>query len=71
MLKNTCIKAISGWKNTNREVKSGKDYKRHSALSNVLSSPNYEIEQAIVLCEGNVNEAGKTLYLPAYMVMFV
>ena len=52
-------------------MKSGKDYKRHSALSNILSSPNYEIEQAIVLCEGNVIEDGKALYLPAYMVMFV
>ena len=53
------------------EVKSGKDYKRHSALNNVMSSPNYEIEQAVVLCEENVNENGRVLYLPAYMVMFV
>jgi predicted AAA+ superfamily ATPase len=53
------------------EVKSGKDYKRHSALSNILSSPNYEIEQAIVLCESNVIEDGKVAYLPIYMIMFV
>jgi predicted AAA+ superfamily ATPase len=53
------------------EVKSGKDYKRHSALNSVISSPNYEIEQAFVLCEDNVSEDGKVLYLPTYMVMFV
>ena len=53
------------------EVKSGKDYKRHSALNNVISSPNYEIEQAFVLCEDNVSEDGRVSYLPAYMVMFV
>ena len=53
------------------EVKSGKDYKRHSALSNILSSPNYEIGQAIVLCESNVIEDGKVAYLPIYMIMFV
>lgn len=53
------------------EVKSGKDYKRHSALTNVLGSPNYEIDGAIVLCEGNLSEEGNVLYAPVYMVMFV
>ena len=53
------------------EVKSGKDYKRHSALNNVMSSPNYEIGRAVVLCEGNVSEEGGVLYAPVYMVMFI
>ena len=53
------------------EVKSGKDYKRHSALSNMMGSPNYEIARAVVLCEGNVSEEGSVLYAPVYMVMFV
>lgn len=53
------------------EVKSGKDYKRHSALSNVIASPNYGIGQAFVLCEDNVSVDGKVVYLPVYMVMFV
>ena len=53
------------------EVKSGKDYKRHSALSKVLSSPNYEIGQAVVLCEENVEVEGKVAYLPVYMVAFL
>lgn len=51
------------------EVKSGKSYKRHSALTKALSSPNYLIEKAVVLCESNVSSSGKILYLPVYMVM--
>ncbi|WP_165248706.1 ATP-binding protein [Adlercreutzia sp. ZJ141] len=53
------------------EVKSGKSYKRHSALTKVLSSQNYRIEKAVVLCEGNVSLAEKILYLPVYMVMYL
>jgi len=53
------------------EVKSGKSYKRHSALNNILRTPNYGIEQAVVLCEQNVAEEGKVIYLPIYMVAFL
>ena len=53
------------------EVKSGKDYKRHSALTKVLASPNYEIKQAVVLCEGNVRCEDKVGYLPVYMAAFL
>lgn len=53
------------------EVKSGKSYKRHSALNNVLGSANYEIDRAIVLCEGNLSEDGCILYAPVYMAMFL
>lgn len=53
------------------EVKSGKNYKRHSALNNVLDVKNYGIDQAIVLCEDNVSVAGKIVYLPVYMVAFI
>lgn len=53
------------------EVKSGKNYKRHSALNNVLDVKNYGIDQAIVLCEDNVSVAGKIVYLPIYMVAFI
>lgn len=49
------------------EVKSGKSYKRHSALSNVMSTPNYRIDDAIVLCEANVSAAEGVRYLPVYM----
>lgn len=51
------------------EVKSGKGYTRHSALSKVLATENYGIEQGVVLCEGNVERQGDVLYLPAYMTM--
>ncbi len=53
------------------EVKSGKDYRRHSALSKVLSSPNYDIKRAVVLCEGNVHSREKVDYLPVYMAAFL
>jgi hypothetical protein len=53
------------------EVKSGKSYKRHSALDNVLKTTNYDIEQAYVLCEDNVSTEGSVAYLPIYMIIFI
>lgn len=53
------------------EVKSGKTYKRHSALSTALATENWGIERAVVLCEGNVEVAGPIAYLPPYMTMFI
>ncbi len=52
------------------EVKSGKDYKRHSALNNLLANQNYEIQEAVVFSNANVEREGKILYLPIYMAMF-
>ena len=49
------------------EVKSGKSYKRHNALSNVLEVSNYNIGQAAVLYEGNVETSGAVTYYPIYM----
>ena len=53
------------------EVKSGKDYKIHSALDNLLKNENYNISQAVILCNGNVERNGKKLYFPIYMTMFL
>ena len=53
------------------EVKSGKDYERHHALSNVMTTPTYGIDEAIVLCNDNVSVQGKVVYLPVYMTMFI
>ena len=53
------------------EVKSGKDYRRHSALDNALKTSNWGIEEAIVLHEGNVKRELGVDYLPAYMAMFL
>ena len=57
------------------EVKSGKSYKRHVALDNLLSSEEYGIDRAYVLSEANVREeqrvGGTVCYLPLYMLPFV
>ena len=53
------------------EVKSGKDYDRHKALANVVSTTTYQISKAIVLCNDNVKKVGKITYLPIYMLMFI
>ena len=53
------------------EIKSGKDYKRHSALNNVLKNENYKIEEAYILSEGNIEIEGKRVYMPIYMIMFL
>ena len=53
------------------EVKSGKEYKKHSALNNVLQKYNYDIEEAVVFSNGNVEKNGEITYLPIYMIMFL
>ena len=53
------------------EVKSGKDYQYHSAINNCLKNPEYEMDEAFVFANCNVRKEGKTVYLPAYMVMFM
>ncbi len=53
------------------EIKSGKDYKIHSALDNFLNTPIYNINKAIVLSnERNVFEEGGIIYMPIYYCMF-
>ena len=49
------------------EVKSGKSYTRHNALDNVLKTPRYNIEQAIVFCNENIHKKDKIVYMPIYM----
>ena len=53
------------------EVKSGKDYKLHTALNNLLSTEEYGISEAVVLSRANVSieerGKGKVVYLPLYM----
>ena len=53
------------------EVKSGKGYQRHSALSNVMEISNYSIEEAFVLSNYNVLVKGNLIYYPIYMIMFI
>lgn len=53
------------------EVKSGKDYKLHTALNNLLGAVEFNIQQAVVLSEANVSveqRCGKSVvYFPLYM----
>ncbi len=51
------------------EVKSGKDYRRHSALSKILESG--EAESAIVLGNGNVELVERRYYLPVHAVSLI
>ena len=53
------------------EVKSGKDYKIHRALSNLLNSSEYDIPEACVFCNDNLSASGKIVYLPIYMITFL
>ncbi len=53
------------------EVKSGKDYRRHSALTKLLSNDAFKIERGIVFYNGNVSLKEKTIYLPLYMAAFL
>ncbi len=52
------------------EVKSGSDYRKHKALSNVLDVEEWGIDEALVFCQGNVQEEGAICYMPWYMLMF-
>jgi len=53
------------------EVKSGKDYKKHAALSNIMANEEYKIPEAYVFYNGNVEKSDKIIYLPIYMLMFL
>ena len=54
------------------EIKSGKDYTEHSALSKFLETPEYGIERAIVFSNEReiYNKKGVT-YMPVYYSMFL
>ena len=54
------------------EIKSGKDYTEHSALSNFLESPDYGIKRAIVFSnERKIFIKKGITYLPIYYCMFI
>ena len=53
------------------EVKSGKDYEKHSALDNVMAAHEYGIQEAYVFTNDNIKVNGKLTYFPIYMVMFL
>ena len=53
------------------EIKSGKDYLRHSALNNLLATENYSFASATVYHNGNVFKKDGISYLPIYAIEFL
>lgn len=53
------------------EVKSGKDYKRHTSLTKALASPLAKIGRSVVLNKFNVEKTDQITYLPLYMAAFM
>ena len=53
------------------EIKSGKDYMRHNALSNLVSNAEFNIKEAFVLAHCNISTDGAITYLPIYMLSFL
>lgn len=53
------------------EVKSGKDYTIHSALSHFMSNEDYNIKKGYVLSnERKITQKNKIIYMPIYFIMF-
>ena len=49
------------------EVKSGKSYKTHKAIDNLLAISGYHINEGYVLSIGNIEKEDKLTYIPIYM----
>ena len=54
------------------EVKSGKNYKEHSALDTFLTNKDYNIHRGIVFCnQREVQMVDSVIYMPIYYCMFL
>ena len=53
------------------EVKSGKGYVYHRAISNIMDCEEYDLPEALVLNNDNLTVEGRITYVPVYMVMFI
>lgn len=54
------------------EIKSGRDYKIHSAISNLVSNGGYRIKKGIVFSNSReIREEKGILYIPIYFIMFL
>lgn len=51
------------------EIKSGKNYKKHNALDNLLTN-DFDIPKAYILSNNNIEVDANKIYLPIYMIMF-
>lgn len=52
------------------EIKSGNDYKKHSAMNKLIGIQNWKFDKKYVFCKGNIEVDEDVVYLPWYMVMF-
>lgn len=50
------------------EIKSGKSYKRHHAMDNVLAESKYRLDTGYVFGPCNISQEGKILYAPIYTI---
>lgn len=53
------------------EVKSGKDYYVHSAISKAAYNDEYQVKEAYVFANCNIEVRDKIVYYPIYMCAFV
>ena len=53
------------------EVKSGKDYETHRALSNIMACGEYDLPEAVVFNNDNLHVVSDIVYAPVYMAMFL
>lgn len=53
------------------EIKSGKNYETHRALSNIMACKEYDFPKAFVFNNDNLRVEGKIVYAPIYMAMFI
>ena len=54
------------------EIKSGKDYKIHSAINNFLNNKNYNVKNGYVFSNSRkIEEINNIIYYPIYMIMFL
>ena len=53
------------------EVKSGKHYERHHALTHIMDAEEYALKKALVFTDDSFKSKDKIRYIPVYMVMFL
>jgi len=53
------------------EVKSGKDYYIHSAISKAAGNEEYQVKEAMIFANCNVETRDKLSYYPIYMCAFI
>ena len=53
------------------EVKPGKHYERHRALTRIMEVTDYGLDEALVFTDGSFDRKGRLRYLPVYLVMFL